>query len=96
MLFVLLQINLNNLVVSFFNFIIGFIAFCFYECFFTMVIVICNSGFVCRFSEYVFFSKPLFVLGIFKMGFEFNAPVKIFQFFVKRGFTEICLSWNKV
>ena len=54
-----------------------------------MVIVIWNLDFVCRFSEYDFFSELALVFGIFEMGFEFNASVKIFQFFVKRGFTEI-------
>ena len=30
------------------------------------------------------------------MGLDFDMPVKIFQFFFKRGFIEIYLSWNKV
>ena len=69
----------------FFNFIIDFILCCFYECCYIIVIVNRNSSFVCWFSEYVIFSKENLVFGFFKMGFEFNTSVKIFQFFVKRG-----------
>ena len=62
--------------------------------FYTVVTVIWKPGFVCWFSEYVFFSKASLIFGIFKMGFEFDTSVKLFQFFVKCDFTEICLSWN--
>ena len=59
-----------------------------------MDIVIWNSGFVCWFSEYVFFSKASLVFGIFKMGLEVDTSVKIFQFFVKRGLLKpVFVSW---
>ena len=36
------------------------------------------GGFICWSFEYVFFSKASLASGIFKMGFEFDMPVKIF------------------
>ena len=60
------------------------------------MIVIWNPGFVCWFLEYVFSIKTSLVFVIFKIGFEFDTSAKIFQFFIKIGFIEICLSWNKV
>ena len=85
----------KQLVFSSFNFIVDFIACCFYECLCTVVIVIWNPDFVCWFSEYFFPSKASLVSGILKKGLDFYMSVKVFQFFFKGSFIKICLSWYK-